>query len=62
MAGDSDLPAFEAITNVFELIFSACAEKHKLKKTCLLNSVITDHCFYRFVYILLVLIFTFLSL
>ena len=29
------------------------------RRTCLLNSVITDHCFYRFVYIALVLIFPF---
>ena len=25
--------------------------KDHLRRTCLLNSVITDHCFYRFVYI-----------
>ena len=30
-----------------------------LRRTCLLNSVITDHCFYRFVYTALVLIFPF---
>ena len=30
-----------------------------LRRTCLLNSVITDRCFYRFVYIALVLIFPF---
>ena len=33
--------------------------KDHLRRTCLLNSVITDHCFYRFVYIALVLIFSF---
>ena len=31
--------------------------KDHLRRTCLLNLVITDHCFYRFVYILLALIF-----
>ena len=33
--------------------------KDHLRRTCLLNSVIADHCFYRFVYIALVLIFPF---
>ena len=33
--------------------------KDHLRRTCLLNSVITDHCFYRFVYIPLVLIVPF---
>ena len=35
--------------------------KDHLRRTCLLNSVITDHCFYRFVYIALVLIFPFFN-
>ena len=34
--------------------------KDHLRRTCLANLVITDHCFYRFVYIPLVLIFPFL--
>ena len=35
--------------------------KDHLRSTCLLNSVITDHCFDRFVYIALVLIFPFMD-
>ena len=35
--------------------------KDHLRCTCFLYSVITDHCFYRFVYIALVLIFPFFN-
>ena len=35
--------------------------KDHLRRTCLLTSVVTDHCFYRFVYIALVLIFPFFN-